>query len=86
MLDSRAWTRGRGDRGGEISEHRLFGLLQEDIDKINKFFLGKLASLRVDLEAMTAKPNRGYAHHAESHVDLLRLRDIYVELAACALQ
>ena len=72
-----------GTEEGRLASTDFFGLLQEDIDKINKFFLGKLASLRVDLEAMTAKlDDRGYAHHAESHVDLLRLRDIYVELAA----
>ncbi len=74
-----------GDEPGKSSTD-FFGLLQEEMGKINKFFLGKLASLRIDLEAMTTKfDNRQYTHHgAENggHLDLLKLRDIYVELAA----
>ena len=62
MLDSRAWTRRTGTEEGRLASTDFFGLLQEDIDKINKFFLGKLASLRVDLEAMTANSTTVVMH------------------------
>lgn len=63
----------------------FFPVILKEIEKINKFFLGKLASLRVSLEEITGKRRDSYhIHHTGSgnQGDLLILRDIYVELAA----
>ena len=63
----------------------FFPVIMEEIEKVNKFFLGKLASLRVSLDAITGKRRDSYhIHHTGSgnQGDLLVLRDIYVELAA----
>jgi anion transporter len=63
----------------------FFGVLQEEIDKINNFYIGKLAVLRVELMATTDKfGDRQFAHHTSSagELDLIKLRDTYVELAA----
>lgn len=63
----------------------FFGLLQEEMDKVNKFFLGKLAHLRLELNQIQARmTDRGYGHHAgkSGDLDLGALRDTYVELAA----
>lgn len=61
----------------------FFGILTEELEKIDKFYIGKLASLRIRLEAITAlkwDPNRTH-HNSGSSMDLITLRDIYVELA-----
>lgn len=63
----------------------FFGLLQEEMEKVNKFFLGKLAHLRLELNTITTRLNdRQYGHHANKsgELDLCALRDTYVELAA----
>lgn len=63
----------------------FFGLLQEEMDKVNKFFLGKLAHLRIELNKIEVRmADRGYGHHAgkSGELDLGALRDTYVELAA----
>jgi len=70
--------------GGDGTE--FFPVILEEINKINKFFLGKLASLRISLEEITEKrrPESYHVHHAGGGEknDLTTLRDIYVELAA----
>ena len=83
-----------GSRGGspaaaaavaEESGTEFFPVILEELNKINKFFLGKLASLRIALEEITEKRReswRGTSGGAEAHGELLALRHIYVELAA----
>ena len=62
----------------------FFSVINEEMEKINHFYLGKLAELRIALdEIMSSRKNLYRTHHTSgdsSH--LLRLRDIYVELAA----
>jgi len=55
-----------------------------DADKINKFFVGKLAELRTDLNDIVQKRRNVYrTHHTGGDTsDLQTLRDIYVDLAA----
>ena len=64
----------------------FFAVIQSEIDKVNKFFVGKLATLRIALEEITNKRRNAYrSHHASTGnegTDLIMLRDIYIELAA----
>lgn len=61
----------------------FFPFVVKEMEKINKFFVGKLAELRINLELITSKRNNSYvSHHTSGETDLLMLRDIYVELAA----
>ena len=61
----------------------FFTVIREEIDKINKFFVGKLAELRITLDQITSKRrNVYYSHHTSAETDLGRLQDIYVQLAA----
>lgn len=66
------------------SEDDFFVVLQEQIAKISKFFIGKLAELRIALDIISNKRRNSYrSHHTGGdQVDLNQLRDIYVELAA----
>ena len=70
----------------EEESAEFFPLILAEIDKINKFFVGKLAYLRIALEEITDKRGNNYqSHHTGGggdHSDFIRLRDIYVELAA----
>lgn len=68
--------------GGGDTE--LFPVLIEEMEKVNKFFIGKLASLRIALEEITVVRKNSYrSHHTSSDSPyLLQLRDIYVDLAA----
>lgn len=54
------------------------------MNKINNFFVGKLASLRISLdEILSERQNTYRSHHTSSDSSYLsRLRDIYLELAA----
>jgi phosphate transporter len=61
----------------------FFPVIKEEIEKINKFFVGKLAELRLNLDEITRKRRNSYlAHHTGTDSDLKNLRDIYVKLAA----
>ena len=61
----------------------FFSLIQQEIDKVNKFFIGKLAEIRISLDQITSKRRNVYlSHHTSAETDLVRLREIYVELAA----
>jgi hypothetical protein len=61
----------------------FFAIIQQEIDKINKFFVGQLAELRISLDQITSKRRNIYlSHHTSAETDLIRLRDIYVQLAA----
>lgn len=68
----------------EIDENMdFFPFLMKEVDKINKFFVGKLAELRINLELITSKRANTYiSHHTSGETDLFRLRDVYVDLAA----
>ena len=70
---------------GEENSTEFFPVVLSELNKINKFFLGKLASLRIALEEITEKRREAYHSHHTGGGDqsyLLALRDIYVELAA----
>eukprot|EP00981_Chlorochromonas_danica_P001007 scaffold233_cov174-Ochromonas_danica.AAC.47 len=71
-----------GLENGEDTE--LFPVLIEEMEKVNKFFIGKLAALRIALEEITVVRKNSYrTHHTSSDSPyLLQLRDIYVDLAA----
>lgn len=61
----------------------FFGLIQQEIDKVNKFFVGKMAELRIYLDQITSKRRHVYfSHHTSAETELVKLRDIYVQLAA----
>lgn len=61
----------------------FFPVIKEEMEKINKFFVGKLAELRLSLDEITRKRRNSYlAHHTGTESDLNNLRDIYVKLAA----
>ena len=61
----------------------FFAVIQSEIEKINKFFVGKLAELRISLDQITSKRRNVYfSHHTSAETDLVRLRDIYIQLAA----
>lgn len=62
----------------------FFAVIIEEMNKINNFFVGKLAALRINLEEIISERRNSYrSHHTSSDSSyLLRLRDIYVDLAA----
>lgn len=66
------------------AEDDFFIVLQEQMDKIGKFFVGKLAELRIALDLITSKRHNSYRMHhtAGNGSDVATLRDIYVQLAA----
>jgi phosphate transporter len=72
------------DDGSSVNDDDFFVVLQEQMSKISKFFVGKLAELRIGLDIITNKRRNSYrTHHAGGDAsDLTTLRDIYVELAA----
>lgn len=68
----------------EDCEDDFFVVVQEQLSRISKFFVGKLAELRICLDMVTSKQRNAYrTHHTSNDVaDLSTLRDVYVELAA----
>lgn len=62
----------------------FFAVIVEEMNKINNFYIGKLAALRISLdEILIERRNKYRSHHTSSDASyLLRLRDIYVDLAA----
>jgi phosphate transporter len=62
----------------------FFPVIVEEISKINSFYIGKLAQLRLAVQEILAERRNSYrSHHTSSDTSyLLRLRDIYVDLAA----
>ncbi|RYH02443.1 hypothetical protein EON65_47960, partial [archaeon] len=67
-----------------LEDSEFFPVLIEEMEKVNKFFIGKLAALRIALEEITVVRKNSYrSHHTSSDSPyLLQLRDIYVDLAA----
>jgi phosphate transporter len=62
----------------------FFPLIIEEINKINNFFVGKLAEIHASLDDIVNERQNTYrSHHTSSDTSYLtKLRDIYVELAA----
>lgn len=62
----------------------FFALIVEEMNKVNNFYIGKLAELRISLEEIFSERKNSYrSHHTSADASyLLRLRDIYVDLAA----
>ena len=60
----------------------FFPILAAEIDKINSFFVGKIAELRVALDEIYLKRQSSYRNHhtGEQQSDLTLLRDIYIDL------
>lgn len=70
-------------KGGLDDSSDFFPLILQEIEKVNKFFIGKLAQLRIKLNQITSKRQNVYfSHHTSGESELTLLRDIYVELAA----
>ena len=69
----------------------FFDIIEAEIMKVNKFVVGKIAELRIDLTSLSSQqvdPNR--THHTDGdRTFLLRLKDVYIQLVAlkkfCAL-
>ncbi len=70
--------------GGFDEGTDFFAVINKEIDRINKFYIGKLASLRISLEEILNERKNTYrSHHTSSNTSyLLRLRDIYIDLKA----
>lgn len=63
----------------------FFAVLHEELDKINGFFTGKLAELKVSLEEISSKwQNAALLHHTGGLKNKMmdRLRKLYIELSA----
>lgn len=62
----------------------FFPVIIDEMNKVNNFFIGKLASLRVSLDEILNERRNVYRNHHTSGDSsyLLRLRGIYVDLAA----
>jgi phosphate transporter len=62
----------------------FFAVINKEMDKINKFYVGKLAALRISLEEILNERKNTYrSHHTSSNTSyLLRLRDNYIDLKA----
>jgi phosphate transporter len=78
------YTDGGDASAGKGDDVDLFPVLIEEMEKVSKFFIGKLASLRIALEEITVVRKNSYrSHHTSSDSPyLLHLRDIYIDLAA----
>lgn len=64
----------------------FFSTISDEINKINTFYVGKIAELQIKLDDLIHKRNNVYrSHHTssgEDTTDLIKIRDIYVELVA----
>ena len=65
----------------------FFAVIAGEIDKINEFFIGKLSQIRVDLENLMDRRGDSFLlHHSSSGAgrlnDVIKLRDLYIELVA----
>eukprot|EP01034_Spumella_vulgaris_P023241 gene23241-29445_t len=61
----------------------FFAVVREEIDKINKFYTGKLAEVRIALEEILSKTGNIYLSHHTSGSDptyVQRLKDIYMDI------
>eukprot|EP01039_Chlorochromonas_danica_P015119 gene15119-17740_t len=78
----RSARRGRGAAADESLD--FFAVVAEDMSRANNFYIGKLAELRISLEEILSERRNAYrSHHTSADASyLLRLRDIYVDLAA----
>jgi len=75
----------------ELNEHSLhedtidfFSVIKENVESINRFFLDKLKELREAIDDIANKRRNAYrTHHSGANqIDLTKLRDVYVQLAA----
>ncbi|KAJ1432819.1 Sodium:sulfate symporter transmembrane region-domain-containing protein [Ochromonadaceae sp. CCMP2298] len=66
------------------AEEEFFPMIDEEILRINKFFVGKVAELRVALDLINSTRSNTYlSHHTSLDPSiLLRLRSVYVQLMA----
>lgn len=61
----------------------FFPVISDEMEKVNKFFVGKLAELRLKLDdIMRRRRNQYLTHHTSAESDLTALREIYIQLAA----
>lgn len=63
----------------------FFTAINSEIEKVNKFYIGKIAELRTRLDEIVKKRSNTYrSHHigGSDVSDITKLRDIYVELSA----
>lgn len=62
----------------------FFAVIKENVDHINLFFLDKLKELREAIDDIANKRRNAYrTHHSGANqIDLTKLRDVYVQLAA----
>ena len=63
----------------------FFATILEEMNKINNFYVGKTAELRINIESMTRPRSNSYITHHTSGSDpsfLLKLRNLYVEVNA----
>ena len=71
--------------GGENIED-FFSLIREELDKVNTFFVGKIAELKVNLDTIAQRRNNeDLRHHVTRSIDprnMDELRSLYVELSA----
>lgn len=83
--DSEKRSNSKGSESAVDESIEFFPVIVEEIDKINKFFIGKLAEIRLALDAISASRSNVYLTHHTRGTDpsfLLKLRGLYVELAA----
>lgn len=63
----------------------FFPVIIDELEKVNKFYIGKVAELRIVLEGITRSRSNSYLTHHTGSSDvsnLAKLRDIYLELKA----
>lgn len=89
-IADRSYTNDKPDKPGSIKQSArdnddstdFFGCLEEDIKIVNNFYVGKVAELRIELQALTEPRNNAYlTHHTSSDPRfMMNLRDIYLQL------
>lgn len=75
------YSAGKGKAVEENSE--FFFVIHQELEKINNFFVGKLAELHSALDKITSKRENIYlSHHTSKEIELSSLRDLYIDLMA----
>ena len=77
------YSSGTGNSGsGNENIEDFYAAVQDELDKVNGFFQGKIAELKVNLDHIVSKRNNVYFdHHTGRGVDTEQLRHLYVELS-----
>lgn len=68
------------DKAGHVD---FFEEIKKEIEKVNKFYVGKAAEIRNTIDSIVQKRKHSYvSHHTSSSElnDIMKLRDAYVEL------